>query len=55
MNCVHICGKQKQESTSEKGSAFRFSGRNTAQENLEFCSFVCHGRSLGAQYENLEN
>ncbi len=51
MNCVHICGKQKRESTSEKGSAFRFSGRNTAQENLEFC----HGRSLGAQYENLEN
>ena len=52
MNCVHICGKQKRESTSEKGSAFRFSGRNTAQENLEFLSF---GRSLGAQYENLEN
>ena len=25
------------------------------KKTWNFCSFVCHGRSLGAQYENLEN
>ena len=47
MNCVHICGKQKRESTSEKGSAFRFSGRNTAQENLEFLFFCVSWQESG--------
>lgn len=55
MNCVHICGKQKRESTSEKGSAFRFLAEIPRKKTWNFCPFVCHGRSLGAQYENLEN
>lgn len=25
------------------------------KKTWNFCPFVCHGRSLGAQYENLEN
>lgn len=26
-----------------------------ARKTWNFCPFVCHGRSMGAQYENLEN
>lgn len=47
--------KTKRESTSEKDRFSVFLAEIPRKKTWNFCPFVCHGRSLGAQYENLEN
>lgn len=48
--------KNKNENPHQKKDRLSvFLAEIPRKKTWNFCPFVCHGRSLGAQYENLEN
>ena len=51
-----ISAENKNENPHQKKDRLSvFLAEIPRKKTWNFCPFVCHGRSLGAQYENLEN